>query len=422
MNPDTAAPGLVPAAAPYLDRAALAARMTPAIGAMNLIWGLAWLVGFGLMSARRGPDGRVLVSLPPWLPLAVLGVLLVAAGITTAVLGVRVFGRGDVEPAAGIALARADVGPAAAAALAFGRILPGRVVTDLVPVLAADPPDLVIWEVLNPGAAMAAQLAGGIPALCHGLGRVSGGPAWAAMTDGWLGTAAGLGLAVPEPNRQFLGSRLLDICPPSLQLAGLAAGAARTELRPVGWNPAGPLPVPASGHRARASGRRRPLAYLTFGTAFASARLLRQAIDGLARLPVDVIAATGPAGAAAELEDVPPNVVVVPWVPQADLLPEVDLVVSHGGSGTTLAALACGLPHLMLPQGADQFSNARAVAGAGAARMIPPGQLSADRIAAAARALLDDPGVRDRAGDVAREIAAMPSPPQVARGLARLLA
>jgi hypothetical protein len=100
MNPDTAAPGLVPAAVPYLDRAALTARITPAVCAMNLIWGLAWLIGFGLMFARRGSGGRVLVSLPQWLPLAVLGVLLVTAGITTAVLGARVFGRGDVEPAA----------------------------------------------------------------------------------------------------------------------------------------------------------------------------------------------------------------------------------------------------------------------------------------------------------------------------------
>jgi UDP:flavonoid glycosyltransferase YjiC (YdhE family) len=340
--------------------------------------------------------------------------LLTAAGLRPVGAGLTV--------GAGIALARADVAPPEAAALAFGSILPRQVVTDLVPVLAADPPDLVIWEVLNPGAAMAARLAGGLPALCHGIGRVSGGPAWAAMADRWAGTAVGLGLTVSEPNRQFLGSRLLDICPPSLQLAGLAAGVARTELRPVGWNQPGPLPPAASGHRARGSSRRRPLVYLTFGTAFASSRLLCQAIDGLARLPVDVIAATGPAGAAAELGAVPPNVVVLPWVPQADLLPEVDLVVSHGGSGTTLAALACGLPHLMLPQGADQFSNAHAVAGAGAGQLILPGELSADRIAAAARALLDDPGARDRARDVAQEIAAMPSPAQVARGLAGLLA
>jgi hypothetical protein len=100
MNPEIAAPGLAPAAGPYLDPAALAARIKPAVHAMNLAWGLAWLIGFGLMFARSGPGGRAYVSLPPWLPLAVLGVLLVAAGVSTAALGVRVFGRGDVAPAA----------------------------------------------------------------------------------------------------------------------------------------------------------------------------------------------------------------------------------------------------------------------------------------------------------------------------------
>jgi UDP:flavonoid glycosyltransferase YjiC (YdhE family) len=241
-------------------------------------------------------------------------------------------------------------------------------------------------------------------------------PVQAGMT---VGTAIGLGIAVPDQNRAFLGACFLDICPPSLQLPGFADGTARVPLRPVGWNP--PAPRPALARRDRERSRpRRPLIYLTFGTTFARPELLRQAIDGLARLPADVLAVTGPATAAAGLGDVPPNVSVIDWVPQADLLPEVDLVVSHGGSGTVLAALAAGRPQLVLPQGADQFSNARAVAGAGAGRMIMPAALSADRIAADARALLDDAGVRARAGELAGEIAALPAPAQVARDLGRL--
>jgi UDP:flavonoid glycosyltransferase YjiC (YdhE family) len=87
-----------------------------------------------------------------------------------------------------------------------------------------------------------------------------------------------------------------------------------------------------------------------------------------------------------------------------------------------LAALAAARPQLILPQGADQFSNAHAVAGAGAGRVIMPGELSADRIAADARVLLDDAGIRARAGELAREIAARPAPAQVARDLGRLAA
>ncbi|GAB2613863.1 hypothetical protein Aab01nite_70230 [Paractinoplanes abujensis] len=53
-------------------------------------WGIAWLVGFTLFFLRFGPDGRVLVDLPDWLPLLVLALLMVAAGITTGFAGSRV--------------------------------------------------------------------------------------------------------------------------------------------------------------------------------------------------------------------------------------------------------------------------------------------------------------------------------------------
>jgi len=37
-----------------------------------------------------------------------------------------------------------------------------------------------------------------------------------------------------------------------------------------------------------------------------------------------------------QFDDLPDNVVLHTWVPQADLLPHVDVVVHHGGSGTIL--------------------------------------------------------------------------------------
>jgi hypothetical protein len=52
-------------------------------------WGLAWLIGFTLYFLRFGPDGRVFVDMPSWLPLLVLLALIVAAGITTGVYGAR---------------------------------------------------------------------------------------------------------------------------------------------------------------------------------------------------------------------------------------------------------------------------------------------------------------------------------------------
>ncbi|MBE1485687.1 transporter [Plantactinospora soyae] len=56
-------------------------------------WGLAWLIGFGLLFLRFGPDGRVFVELPLWLPLATLFTLLISAGIISGITGARTYGQ-----------------------------------------------------------------------------------------------------------------------------------------------------------------------------------------------------------------------------------------------------------------------------------------------------------------------------------------
>jgi hypothetical protein len=55
-------------------------------------WGFAWLIGFALFFLDQGPDGRALVDLPQWLPLTVLLVLLVVAGLASATAGTRAYG------------------------------------------------------------------------------------------------------------------------------------------------------------------------------------------------------------------------------------------------------------------------------------------------------------------------------------------
>src|SRR5690606_14908023 len=54
-------------------------------------WGVAWLAGFGLIFLRFGPDGRVFVSMPPWLPVLGLFALLLGAGVVSGYLAGRAF-------------------------------------------------------------------------------------------------------------------------------------------------------------------------------------------------------------------------------------------------------------------------------------------------------------------------------------------
>ena len=296
-------------------------------------------------------------------------------------------------------------------ALAFGSILPRRAAADLRTAFSSAKPDLVVYETLNPGAAMAAALAD-VPAVCHGLGRLTNSPTWRAMCELWSATAIELGVDKAADDPVFFGNSYIDICPPSLQPEHVDAAASVLSMRPEGWSQ--PSGVPAF---LQERDRSRPLVYLTFGTVFGSSELFQQCVAELSRLPVDVLVATGPVPRAELAEGIPSNVVIEQWVSQSDVLPYVDLTVSHGGSGTVLGCLAEGVPHLMLPQGADQFSNAQAVSGIGAGRQILTADLEADSIALNAAELLKDSAARERALEVAAEIKGMPT----ARDTAALL-
>jgi len=262
---------------------------------------------------------------------------------------------------------------------------------DLEPELARLKPDLVVHEWGLPGAAVAAHRAG-IPGLWHGFGRM---------------IPAGIGFDPPTRNAEAPGRPHVDICPPSLQDPDFLAEP-RIPLRPVPFSPPS-APLTWGGQQ---------VVYLTLGTAFGTAELLTTAIRGLAALDVHVVVATGRIRPE-ELGAVPSNVTVRAWVSQADLLPDVDVVVHHGGSGTTLGALAVGAPQLLLPQGADQFANAEAVVSAGAGLRLLGDEASAEAIADQVRALLPHSrnAHRDAARVLAEEIAAMPSPEDVARRL-----
>ncbi|MGH3942980.1 MAG: glycosyltransferase [Pseudonocardiaceae bacterium] len=292
----------------------------------------------------------------------------------------------------------------------FGDVLPRRWVADMAPLLEAHCPDLVIYEALALGAGLAGVIAG-IPVLTHGFGPMPPSAMLEATVDAFTAFAV-------EPGGAdiMLGAPFIDICPESVQSKDFLEQADRIPLRPVGWSEPSELP---NGVRER--DRSRLLVYLTLGTAFASVDVLKQAIEGLAVLPVDVLVAAGPAVDLGDLGGVASNVRLEAWLPQADLLPYVDLVVHHGGSGTMLGAFSAGLPQLLLPQGADQFTNAEAVLDAGVGFRLLPDEFSRDAVTDKVQTLLTDEAVHVAVGRLAEEVAAMPSPDDVAAGLHRFI-
>ena len=90
--PDTLTPPLVRASEKLI------ARIRRSVQYMHVAWGAAWLVGFGLIFLNKSPSGKAIVSMPGWLPLTVLFVMLFAAGVYTAFFGFRVFGGEGADP------------------------------------------------------------------------------------------------------------------------------------------------------------------------------------------------------------------------------------------------------------------------------------------------------------------------------------
>jgi UDP:flavonoid glycosyltransferase YjiC (YdhE family) len=129
---------------------------------------------------------------------------------------------------------------------------------------------------------------------------------------------------------------------------------------------------------------------------------------------VRAVVTVGPDGNPAPLGPQPPNVHVARYIPQDQLLPHCAAVVSHAGSGTFLAALAAGLPQVCLPQAADQFLNAAACDRSGTCITVAPGDPTAEQVTAALGRVLSDASFRTAAERVSGEIAAMPSPHEVA--------
>lgn len=154
----------------------------------------------------------------------------------------------------------------------------------------------------------------------------------------------------------------------------------------------------------------RPVAYVTLGTVFnvEAGDLLSRLIEGLRRLPVNVIVTVGPQMDPTELGSQAENVRIEQYVDHGSLLPRCSLVVCHAGSGTVLGALAHGLPMLLLSIGADQPFNGARCEALGVAQVLDPVDATPEQVEAAAAFLLASSDHWLRASRVRDEIAALP--------------
>jgi UDP:flavonoid glycosyltransferase YjiC (YdhE family) len=264
-------------------------------------------------------------------------------------------------------------------------------------------PDLVIVEpVEHAGRVVAAVL--GTPLVVHGWGfTLPAGvdeSAAAGIRDVYEAVSA-------EPSAPTVTA---DLGPSSLQ-ADDAGMAHRYRYRPFS--------VPGRTLPPSEEGRRRVLVTLgTYANADAPA-LTRAAAHAAQDAGAEVIAVLGNEDRRVG-EPFRCHVTVLDWVDMEAAMRTCDLVVHHGGAGTSWTALSCGTPAVVLPMAGDQFRNAQLLGAAGAA-IVCPSRRDEDLVAAIASAL-DEPRLAERTATIARDNLALPDIGELAQRLSCLTA
>ncbi|MDX6657998.1 MAG: hypothetical protein QOH62_2791 [Solirubrobacteraceae bacterium] len=148
------------------------------------------------------------------------------------------------------------------------------------------------------------------------------------------------------------------------------------------------------------------LVYLSLGSlGSADVALMQRLIDTLAESPHRFVVSMGPQHEQIRLAD---NMAGEEFLPQTSILPQVDLVITHGGNNTVTECLYFGKPMVALPLFWDQYDNAQRIHELGlGTRLDTYGHEPAQLLATVDRLLVDG-DVAGQLGAVARKLQSAP--------------
>ncbi len=227
-----------------------------------------------------------------------------------------------------------------------------------------------------------------------------------------------LGLPRSVERDWFLGDLVVSTLPERYRGAAPVRGQ-HVAIRPHVLDVVDDAPVPEWVEQLRGA------VYVTLGTVFPRhfPEVLRVAAAGaaMARRPTVV---TYGASVDRDVIDLPDteDVHVCAYVPQGPILDRCVAAVIHGGTGTTLGALARGVPVVVIPMGADQYAHADAVERLGAGLVLDHRALTHTAVNDAVNAVGSDPAYRSAAHGVAQDLASLPGPDHAVAALERLAA
>ena len=148
------------------------------------------------------------------------------------------------------------------------------------------------------------------------------------------------------------------------------------------------------------------LLYLSLGSlGSGDVELMQRLVDTLTDSPHRVIVSKGPQHDQINLGG---NMVGEEFLPQTSILPQVDLVITHGGNNTVTEALYFGRPMVVLPLFWDQYDNAQRIAETGLGTRLDTYGHEPAELLAAVDALLGDEALATRLRALSAQLQAAP--------------
>ena len=136
------------------------------------------------------------------------------------------------------------------------------------------------------------------------------------------------------------------------------------------------------------------LVYLSLGSlGSADVDLMNRLVEVLSATRHRYIVSKGPQHDQIELAD---NMWGREFLPQTSILPQVDLVITHGGNNTVTECLHFGKPMVVLPLFWDQYDNAQRMDELGFGNRLPTYTFEPEQLSGAIDGLLDGSAAGDR--------------------------
>ena len=161
-----------------------------------------------------------------------------------------------------------------------------------------------------------------------------------------------------------------------------------------------------------------PIVYLSLGSlGSADVELMQRLIDVLGKTDYRVIVSKGPQHELLTLAD---NMFGEEFLPQPSILPQVDVVITHGGNNTVTECFHFGKPMIVLPLFWDQYDNAQRVDELNYGTRLDTYRFEDEELTGGIASLLADEGLKPRHLAVAQQLQASPGNVRAADLIERL--